>query len=105
MSVEEQFNREKAYVAASQADQQISSNKGGIIQRIIIVPATTAPGAVSYKDGSADSARTVYTGGTVGADLTPIQIELGIRGAGTDGFYITTGANLSVIVVGRFNTI
>jgi hypothetical protein len=105
MSVEEQFNREKAYVAAGQADQQISSRKGGIIQRIIIVPATTAPGAVSYKDGSGDSARTVYTGGTVGTGLEPIVVEMGIRGAGTDGFYITTGANLSVIVVGRFNTI
>ena len=105
MSMEEQFIRDAEYVAAGQADQQLNAKKGGILQRLIIVPATTGPGAVSYKDGSTGTPRTVYTGGTVGAGLEPITIELGIRGSATDGFYVTTGANLSVIAIGKFNSI
>lgn len=102
--VEEQFIRESAFVAAGQTDQQISTKKGSIIQRFIIVPASTSPGAVSFKDGSSGTARTVFFGGTT-SDIKSFVIEYGGRGAGTDGFHITTGANVSVIVVGRFNTL
>lgn len=106
MGAEDQFIREHAYVAASQTDQQLGAQKGGIIERIIVVPATLAPGVVSYKDGSGGAARTVSVGGAASLlELKPFVVELGIRGAGLDGFHITTGANLSVIVVGRFNTV
>lgn len=101
--IEDQFITEAAYVAASQTDQQINTKKGGLIRRLVIVPATTTPGAVSYKDGSAGSARTVFVGGTV-VDVKPFTVELNVRGSGTDGFHITTGASVSVIAIGRYNT-
>ena len=104
--VEEQFIREARYIAASTTDSVIGSKKGGIIQRIIIVPATTSPGAVSYKDGSGGAVRTIFTGGASSvADLKTIVVELGVRGADVSGFRITTGAAVSVIAIGRFNTV
>ena len=105
MSVEDQNSKDSAFIAASQSDQQINTAKAGILKRLIIVPSAVAAGAVSYKDGSAGSARSVYAGGTIGADLTPIVIELDVRGAGVDGFHITTGANISVIATGKFNSL
>lgn len=73
------------------------------IHRLILVPATTAPGAVTVKDGNG-AAITYYTGGTVGADLRPIEINIQSRAVNktTPGWRITTGANVSVIAIGRF---
>lgn len=105
MGIEEQFIRESAFVAASQTDQVISKNKGSVIQRFIIVPATTSPGAVTFQEGASGTDRTLFTGGASSvSDLTPIVIEYGGRASG-DGFRVSTGANVSVIVVGRYNTI
>lgn len=94
-------------VAASQTDQILgpAGAKGDVLDRLIIVPATTAPGAVSIKDGNG-SAITVFTGGVGSvADLTPIVVEVGARcvNATTPGWKVTTGANVSVIGVGRFS--
>lgn len=90
-------------VAASQTDQVIGVNgaAGNILANIIIVPATTSPGAVQIKDG-AGSAITVFTGGATSvADLTPIVIP--INAISTSGAWkITTGANVSVIATGTF---
>lgn len=103
--MEEQFIRDQAFVAASQSDQSISPNKGSIIQRFIIVPATTSPGTVTFQEGDSGTDRTLFTGGATSvADLTPIVVEYGGRASG-DGFRVSTGANVSVIVIGRFNTI
>ena len=89
-------------VAASQTAQVLGTTGavGDVLDNIIIVPATTAPGAVTIADGGG-SAITVYTGGTVGADLTPINIELNIESA-AGAWKVTTGLNLSVIATGRF---
>lgn len=90
-------------VAASQTDQVIGVNgaAGNILANIIIVQATTSPGAVQIKDG-AGSAITVFTGGATSvADLTPIVIP--INAISTSGAWkITTGANVSVIATGTF---
>ncbi len=91
-------------VAASQTDQVIGAagRIGDILTGLLIVPATTAAGAVSIKDG-AGSAITVFAGATVTAltTLTPIFIPLGVRCTGA-GWKVTTGANVSVIAVGNF---
>ena len=101
--MEEQFIRDVAYVAAGVTDQVITNNKGTILQRIIIVPATTSPGVVTYQEGAAGADRTVFVGGAVSlTELKPIVVELGIR-ALAEGFRVSTGANVSAIVVGRFN--
>lgn len=81
---------------------------GDYLKRIIIRPKTTAPGAVKLMDGRGVGAATttVYTGGTVGADLTPITLELGIRatvdGSTGDGWHVETGSNVEVLAIGRF---
>src|SRR4051812_26437820 len=51
-------------VAASQTDQALGATgaTGDWLARIIIVPASTSPGAVSIKDG-AGSAIPIFTGG------------------------------------------
>jgi hypothetical protein len=59
---------------------------------------------VSIKDGNG-SGITVFTGGAASvADLTPIVIELNVLcvNATTPGWKVTTGANVSVLAVGRF---
>lgn len=89
-------------VAASQTDQVLGNAngaKGDIISRIIIVPATTSPGAVSIKDGSG-SAITIFTGGTV-VDIASFHIEVGAV-ATTGPWKVTTGANVSAIAIGKF---
>lgn len=89
-------------VAASQTDQVFggTGDTGDYIAGIMIIPATTSPGAVSIKDGSGSSI-TVFAGGasSVG-DLKPFTVPLGV--VSTSGpWKITTGANVSVIVFGN----
>ena len=94
------------YVAASQTTQVIgpqsttsSRSVGDILDKVIIVPATTAAGTVSIKDGG-DTAQNIFVTGTL-SDLKPHVVYLGVRSR-TGAWQITTGANVSVIAVGRF---
>lgn len=89
------------YVAASQTTQVLGpvGGSGDILEKVIIVPATTAAGTVSIKDGAA-SAQNIFVAGTL-SDLKPHVIYLGARSR-TGAWQITTGANVSVIAVGRF---
>lgn len=100
---EEQFMTDVAYVAAGQTDQVVTNAKGTVIKRIIIVPVTTSPGQVHYQEGAAGADRIVFLGGASSlTELKPIVVELGIR-ALAEGFRVSTGANVSAIVVGKFN--
>lgn len=90
-------------VAASQTDQVLGTNGaiGDSLQTLIIVPATTSPGAVSIKDGTG-SAITIFTGGATSvADLAPIVVPINARSS-VGAWKVTTGAAVSVIAVGRF---
>lgn len=91
-------------VAASQSDQALGPTgaKGDFLTGVLIVPATTSPGAVSIKDGGG-SAITIFTGGATSvADLKPFFVPLGLMS--TNGAWkVTTGANVSAIGVGRFS--
>lgn len=90
-------------VAASQTTQALGATgaTGDWLQGVLIVPASTSPGAVAIKDG-AGSAITVFAGGadSVGS-LVPFFIPLGIKSA-AGAWQITTGANVSCIAVGNF---
>lgn len=91
-------------VAASATDQVLGASGavGDILAELVIVPATTVPGAVSIKDG-AGSAITVFTGGASSiADLKPIFVDLGNIAATGAGWKVTTGANVSVLAIGAF---
>lgn len=91
-------------VAASQTDQALGATGavGDFLAGLLIVPATTAAGIVQIKDGSG-SAITVFTGGgtTALTILTPVWIPLGIKSL-SGAWKVTTGANVSVIAVGKF---
>lgn len=90
-------------VAASQTAQALGATGaiGDILTGLIIVPATLSPGAVSIKDG-ADSAITVFTGGTSSVlSLHPFSIPLGLTSR-TGAWQITTGAAVSIVAVGSF---
>lgn len=90
-------------VAASATDQ-ILGGAGAtkdFLAGLLIVPATTSPGAVTIKDG-AGSAITVFAGGASSvSNLIPFPVLLGIESA-AGGWSVTTGTNVSVIGVGRF---
>lgn len=92
-------------VAASQTDQALGATgaAGDFLAGLLIVPATTAAGAVSIKDGSGSSI-TVFAGGgtTPLVTLVPFFVPLGIK-SGSGAWKITTGANVSVIGVGNFS--
>lgn len=76
--------------------------KGDYLSHVDIVPATTAAGAVTIKDG-AGSAITIWAGGgtTALTSLVPFSVFLGITSV-TGAWSITTLGNVSVIGVGRF---
>lgn len=91
-------------VAASQT-AQVMGTAGGVsdvISHIIAVPASTSPGALTLIDGA--TSITVFAGGTDSvASLIPFTIPLGLKAA-TGPWKITTGANISAIVVGDFTS-
>lgn len=91
-------------VAASQTGQVFGSStagagKGTYLERLIIVPATTSPGAVTIIDNA--TSISVFAGGASSInELRPIVVELGMAATAVK-WSITTGANVSVIAVGR----
>ncbi len=91
-------------VAASQTAQVLGNTgaTGDVIQRVIIIPATTSPGNVILLDNA--TSITLFTGGATSvADLKPIVVELGMKSA-SGPWKITTGASVSAIAVGVFNS-
>lgn len=95
-------------VAASQTNQILGPSSAttvtqSVIKHLLVVPATLDPGAISIKDG-ADTAITVFTGGSGSVtSLHPFSIFLDAK-ARTGSWQVTTGADVSVIAVGRFRT-
>lgn len=90
-------------VAASQTTQAIGATgaTGDYLAGLLVIPATTSPGAVAIKDGSG-TAITVFTGGSSSvSDLVPFFIPLGIKST-SGAWQVTTGANVSAIAVGNF---
>ena len=81
-------------VAASQADQVLGSSgaKADYLAGVLIVPATTAAGAVSIKDGSGSSI-TIFAGGATTAltTLIPFFVPLG-AGSASGPWKVTTGS-------------
>ena len=90
-------------VAASQTDQVLGATgaTGDYLAGLVVVPATTSPGAISIKDGGG-SAITVFTGGASSvSNLVPFTIPLGVKSL-AGAWKVTTGANVSVFAIGEF---
>jgi hypothetical protein len=101
-----QGGRQRETVAASQTDQVLGATGavGDVLDGLLVVPATTSPGNVLIQDGNGTEITVFLGGATSVADLKPFFIPLGLIAlAGTTpGWKITTGANVSVIAVGKF---
>lgn len=90
-------------VAASQTDQMLGPTGavGDSLAGMLIIPATTSPGAVSIEDGSTNT--TVFAGGSNSvSSLVPFYIPLMNIKTVSGGWEVTTGANVSVIAFGNF---
>lgn len=93
-------------VAASATAQILGATGavGDYLTGLLIVPATTSPGAVSIIDGNGSNI-TVFTGGAASvSSLVPffVPIEANCINATTPGWKVTTGTNVSVFATGNF---
>jgi len=93
-------------IAASQTDQILgpgtsTTKTRDYLKLLVIVPATTSPGNVLIQDGD-DGEITIFTGGASSvATLDPIIVPIEAISV-TGSWSVTTGANVSVLAVGRF---
>lgn len=90
-------------VAASQTKQVLGATGGAgdVIASLIIVPATTSPGAVTLFDGAGTGIVLFAGGATSVPSLTPITVPLNLTSL--DGAWsVSTGANVSVLATGNF---
>ena len=93
-------------VAASQTAQVLQITTGATgdwLDFLLVIPATTAAGAISITDGSG-SAISVFAGGGTTALSTLIPFTIPIRAVSRSGAWkVTTGANVSVVASGNFS--
>ena len=90
-------------VAANAAAQALggAGAAGDQLAGLLIVPATTSPGAVTIQDG-AGAAITLFAGGANSVStLHPFGVVFGALSV-TGAWRLTTGANVSAIAFGRF---
>jgi hypothetical protein len=96
------YDGEYETVAASQAAQILGGTGalGDILHGVLIIPATTSPGAVTLLDGAVSIP--IFAGGATSvADLKPIHVPFGLVSV-NGPWKITTGANVSAIGIGKF---
>lgn len=100
-------NETHVQVAASQTKSVLGATGavGDTLYAITIVPATTSPGEVTLYDGSGSTGIVLFAGGATSvADLKPFQVLVQAKATAvaTPGWFVTTGANVSVVAVGNF---
>lgn len=88
-------------VAKSQTAQALGATgaTGDVIRRVVIIPETVSPGVVTLLDNAISIE--LWLGGTVGADLKPFVVDLGMVSV-SGAWKITTGDNVHVIAIGDF---
>lgn len=93
-------------VVASQTNQVlgVSGAQGDYLATLLIIPATTSPGAVSVKDGNGSSIVVFPGGASSVSNLIPFPVPWGAKSvnATTPGWKITTGADVNVVAFGDF---
>jgi hypothetical protein len=90
-----QFNYKT--VAASQTTAPICG-KGGYIESITIICPSSTPGGVTLLDGSTNI-MVIPTG--AGGGTNAYTVRIGAYSESATGFFVTTGASVSVIVSGN----
>ena len=101
-------NETHTQIAASQTKSPLSATGalGDTLFNLTIVPATTSPGAVTLYDGSGSTGIILFTGGATSvSDLKPFQVTIQAKATTVTnpGWYVSTGANVSVVAVGNFS--
>lgn len=86
-------------VAAAQTTAQICG-EGGFIGSYTVIPASSGGGTTALLDGSTTIMTTPVHTGIAGS--RPYTLVLNIFSEATEGFKITTGASVSVLVSGNF---
>lgn len=89
-------------VAANASAQTLGATgaTGDFLSHILVIPASTSPGAITLTDGA--TAMVVFTGGANSvSNLVPFAIPIGGRSV-SGPWKITTGANVSAIGFGNF---
>lgn len=89
-------------VAASQTATVLGGTgaTGDYISHILVIPTSTSPGVVTLLDNT--TSINVFAGGASSiTNLVPFVIPLGLKSV-SGPLKITTGANLSVVAVGKF---
>lgn len=90
-------------VAASQTAQALGATgaAGDFLLSLLVIPATTSPGAVTILDGA--TSIPVFVGGATSvSNLIPFTIFVNARALNSGGWKVTTGANVSVIASGNW---
>lgn len=89
-------------VAASATAQVLGAAgaAGDLITGVLVIPATTSPGAIALLDGV--TSITIFAGGATSvADLKPFLIPLNLISQ-SGAWKLTTGANVSAVGIGQF---
>ena len=90
-------------IAASQTDQVMGTTgaTGDYFDKLLLIPASTSPGAASIKDG-AGSAITVFAGGASSlTSLVPFTVPVSAFSR-SGAWSVTLGANISALALGNF---
>jgi len=98
------MNFEQGYetVAAGQTDQAVGSAKvGTVIARLLVTVTAAATSAVSIKDGNGSAIPVVAANTPIG--VYSVEVGMAAKNATTPGWKVTTGAGVSVVVIGRLN--
>lgn len=79
----------------------VNAAKGNFLRRLIIIPGSTSPGAVSILDG----VTTIFTfpgGASSVPSVVPFSIEINAYAQNANGWSVTTGAGVTALAVGIF---
>lgn len=78
---------------------------GNVLYSLTLVPSTTSPGAVSFKDGTGGASTTIFVGGANSVNtLHSWTVTVGGRAA-TGPWYVTTGAGITVTASGEARSV
>lgn len=96
-------NTQYQTVAASQSAKRLGSTgaNGDFLARLVCVVATAVTADVQIQDGASGTPITVLPN-SPGSGIGTYDLDLGIQST-AGGWYITTGAGVSVIAVGQFS--
>lgn len=92
-------------VAASQTNYALQTSAGAVgdyLCVLTIIPATTSPGVVTFKDGSGSSVTAFPGGASSITTLHPFSFVVNARST-SGAWSVTTGANVTVWASGEFS--